>query len=136
MQSRIERFSRLEDAEGDMNELSHHGADDEHGGFACSGQTQTEALPPGRFIQCSHSRHIEGFAQEGMADFGESLFAVDATAGLMLTRIEAGEGRGLPGVAKSLGVRIVGEQDGDRAFAEARDAIEQFSLGIEVVVVA
>lgn len=38
----IERLTRLEDTEGDVNELTHHGAEDDHGRFQ---PTHAEALP-------------------------------------------------------------------------------------------
>src|SRR5574338_59331 len=44
MLSRIEGLSRFEDAVGDMDEFSHHGADDEHRRLAVSGQALAKEL--------------------------------------------------------------------------------------------
>lgn len=82
-------MSRLKDAVGDMDELTHHGADDDHGRLSGLGQTCSKRLAPGGFIKSRHGRHVEGFAQQGMSHFGEPCFAVDAAAREMLTRIEA-----------------------------------------------
>ena len=43
----VEGLTGLEDPVGDMDELAHHGADDEHRGLASGGQALTEALTPG-----------------------------------------------------------------------------------------
>jgi len=47
MKKRLEGLSRLEDAEGDLNEFAHHGTDDDHGGLAGGG----EAIPEGSFSE-------------------------------------------------------------------------------------
>jgi hypothetical protein len=39
----IEGFPRLENAEGDMNEFAHHGADEDHGCLAGGGESIPEA---------------------------------------------------------------------------------------------
>ena len=42
MKCGIERFSRLKDAEGDMDKLTHHGAEDKHGRFSDLSQEEWE----------------------------------------------------------------------------------------------
>lgn len=42
MKRRIEGLAGFDDAEGDMDELAHHGADDELGGFAVGGEALAE----------------------------------------------------------------------------------------------
>jgi len=70
MKSRIEGFSRFQDAEGDMNELAHHSADNELRRLAGAGQAVFKALAPSGLIERDHSRHIQRLAQESMADLG------------------------------------------------------------------
>lgn len=79
----IERFSRLEDAEGDVGEFTHHGADDELGRLAVGSEAFAEALAPLGFVECDHGGHVERAAQEGMADLGEVRPAADAAARFM-----------------------------------------------------
>jgi hypothetical protein len=88
MESRIEGFSGLEDTERDMNQLAHHGADNQLGRFAIRREAFAEALAPIRFVKGDHRRHVEGAAQEGMADLGQARFAPHAAAGLVVLRIE------------------------------------------------
>jgi CRISPR-associated endoribonuclease Cas6 len=70
-----------------MNELSHHGADDEHGRLAGGGQTVTEEFAPVGSVERHHCGHVEGFAQKGMTDLGQARFAVHAGIRVMLSRI-------------------------------------------------
>ena len=51
MKSWIEGLSRLEDAEGDMNEFAHHGADDDHGYLAGGGEAIPKGTAPSGFVQ-------------------------------------------------------------------------------------
>lgn len=46
MQSRTERFAGLEDAEGDMNEFAHHGADDQHWRLAGGSEATAKLFAP------------------------------------------------------------------------------------------
>jgi len=43
MKRRIERLAGFEDAEGDLEELAHHGPDDRLGGLAGGGEALAEA---------------------------------------------------------------------------------------------
>ena len=45
MQRGIERLSRPQNTEGDMHELSHHGADDDFRGFSVCSKTGFERTP-------------------------------------------------------------------------------------------
>jgi hypothetical protein len=74
MKCRIEGPSGLEHAERDMDELAHHGADDDFGRLAVSHQTLTKAFAPVGFVEGDESGHVEGAAQEGMADLGQAGF--------------------------------------------------------------
>ena len=53
-----------------MNELAHHGADNELRRLAGAGQAVFKALAPSGLIERDHSRHIQRLAQESMADLG------------------------------------------------------------------
>ena len=92
MKSWIEVFAGFQDAESDVQKLTHHGADDELSGLARECQAILEWLTPVGFVQGDHGRHGEGFAQEGMADLGQSGFGFHAATGFVLTAVEAGEG--------------------------------------------
>ena len=50
----------------------------------------------------------------------------------MVAGIEAAKRRGLSTVGKTAGVGKEGQQDGDGAFSQARDAVEQFALPFQV----
>ena len=80
MKGWIERFSRLEDAESDVGEFTHHGADDELGRLALGSEVFAEASAPFGFVESDHGGHVERAAQEGMADLGEARPAADAAA--------------------------------------------------------
>ena len=92
MPSGIESISGLKDAEGDMNEFSHHGPDDQHRRFSRDSQSAAELLAPVGSVECHHGRPIERFAQECVTDFGHPRLALDARARLLLTRVESGKG--------------------------------------------
>lgn len=51
-----------------MNEFSHHGADDEFGRLAGSGEAYMEAASSIGFVQSYDGGHVKRFAQEGMTD--------------------------------------------------------------------
>ena len=59
MQSWIEGFARFEYAEGDMNELTHHCAKNQHRWFASGGQPIPEGAPPHGSRRCHHGRHVQ-----------------------------------------------------------------------------
>ena len=67
-----------------------------------------------------------------MADFGESGFSLHTRPGFVLAGIEAAKRRGLSAVGKAAGVGEESQQDGDSTFAEAGNAVEQFTLALEV----
>ena len=113
MTRRIKGFAGFEDAEGDVYEFAHHGTDDEFRGLAGSGKALSEALSPSGLVQGGHGRHVQGFAQKGMADLGKPRFAVNAGPRVMLTWVGAGKGCRLASIVKALGMGIVGEQDSD-----------------------
>ncbi len=74
-----------------MNEFAHHGADNQFRRLAGSSQAFAKTLAPTGFVQGHHGRHIQRLAQEGMADLGHARLALDAAAGLVLARVEAGK---------------------------------------------
>ena len=131
MKSRIKVFSRFKHPEGDMEKLAHHGTDNQFRGLARECETLLESLAPGGFVQGDHRGHVECFAHESMADLGQSGFGFDARAGFMLARVEPCESGGLPTVGKTAGVGIEGPQDGDGAFPQDGDAVEQFALPLQ-----
>ena len=92
----IERCSRLKDAEGHVDELAHHGAEDDHGGLAGGGQTVSECAPPRGLRGGDHGGHVERLAQQSMAHLGETRFPLHTASRFMLTRVEAREGGGPP----------------------------------------
>ena len=59
MQCRLKGFARFEDAEGDLCELTHHGADDQLGRLAVGGQAFKKALPPVGPIEGDQGGHVE-----------------------------------------------------------------------------
>ncbi len=108
----IESLARLEDAEGDVDELAHHGADDELGWLALGGEALAEAPPPFGLVERDHGGHVEGAAQEGVADLGEARLAPDAAAGFVVLRVDPGEGRQLSGVAEPVRLGAASSPDG------------------------
>jgi len=60
MKGGIESYARFQDAERDIDELAHHGADDELGGLAVRGQAFAEAPAPLGFVEGNQGRHIAG----------------------------------------------------------------------------
>jgi hypothetical protein len=107
MKCRIEGFSRFEDAEGDVEELAHHRADDELWRLAGGGEAFAEAPAPGGLVQRHHGGHVERLAQEGVADLGQARLGLHAGAGVVQARAQAGEGGDLAGVAEMGGVCAV-----------------------------
>lgn len=95
MKRRIEGLSRFEDAEYDMNELAHHGADDDHGRLADSSESFPKGPPPSGLMQGHHGRHVKRLAQPRMTHFREARFAAHTAARFVLARVEAREGGGL-----------------------------------------
>ena len=69
MKSGLKGLSRLEDAEGDLDEFAHHGADDDHGDLASGGETIPKGAAPSGFVQGDHGGHVQGLAQAGVAHF-------------------------------------------------------------------
>src|SRR5574338_437742 len=128
MHSRVEGLSRLEHAIGHMEELAHHGADDEHRRLAVGGQAQTEELAPVGPVEGHHGWHVEGLAQEGMADLGHARLGSDAAARLMLSRVEAGKGHRLADVVEARQMSIEGQQHGDGPLPQTGDGVEQTLL--------
>ena len=59
----------FEDAEGDVDELAHDGANDAHFGFASSTKSGSEAAQWRVVFDGYQSRHVEGFAQVAVALF-------------------------------------------------------------------
>ena len=51
-----------------MHQLAHHGADDQFLCLASSTQPLAEALAPGCPVHGHHGWHVQGFAQEAVAD--------------------------------------------------------------------
>ncbi len=84
-----------------MNKFAHHGADDDHRRFTAGGEAGFEGLAPFRLRDRDHRRHVHGFAEEGMAHFGNFRFSADTAAGFMLPRIKACIGRCLPGILET-----------------------------------
>ena len=78
MQGGIEEFSGLEDAERDMDEFAHHGADDDHRDLAGGGETIPKGAAPSSFVQGNHGGHVQGLAQAGMAGFREARLTAHA----------------------------------------------------------
>jgi len=128
MKSWFEGLSRLEDAEGDMNEFAHHGADDDHGGLAGGGEAIPEGPTPSGLMQSDHGRHVQRLAQAGVSHFREARFAMHATPRLVLARVEAGEGGGLAGVIEPLWPAVERQEDRDGFFSQAGDGVEQVTL--------
>ncbi len=98
-----------------MNEFAHHGANEEFGRLAGSGQAFAKAFPPIGSIERDHGRHVKRLAQESMSNLGHARLAFDATAGLMLRRIESGKGRCLAGIGKAPGMHAERQQHRDGA---------------------
>src|SRR5574337_1101682 len=90
MHGGVEGLSRLEHAIGHMEELAPVGPVEGH-----------------------HGWHVEGLAQEGMADLGHARLGSDAAARLMLSRVEAGKGHRLAGIVEARQMSIKGQQHGD-----------------------
>lgn len=63
---RVKHVARLQDAEGDMNELTHGGADDFHFGFAAQRQALTELAHDWVVLFSDDCWHIQGFANSGV----------------------------------------------------------------------
>ena len=122
-----------------MQKLAHHGANDQFRGLARSGKAVPEQLAPAGFVKGHHGRHVKRLAQERMADLGQPGLAFHAAARLVPPGVESGEGGGLPAVAETGRIAKEGQQDGDGAFAQAGDAVEQRLLvlpaGVRVDVV-
>lgn len=70
-----------------------------------------------------------------MADFGKAWLAPDAAAGLMVLRVEAGEGCDLAGIGESLRLCAISQPGGDTALAQAGNGVEQIALGTQVGIV-
>lgn len=102
MPCRIEGSSRLQDTKGDMDELAHHGSDDDHWRLARRSEPVTEGAPPSGACDSDHGRHVECLAQERMPDLGETWLAAHAAAGFMLSWVKASEGHRLFGSVKAL----------------------------------
>ncbi len=66
-----------------------------------------------------------------MADLGHARLALDAAAGLMLTRIETGKGYCLPRIGKALRVHAKGQQQGNGVLAHTRNTVKQFPLVLQ-----
>jgi hypothetical protein len=88
MKGGIERFSRFKDAKGDLDEFAPHGPDNQLGWLIVRGEAFAEAVAPVGFVEGDQGRHVEGAAQKGVADFGETRFAPDTAAGFAMLRIE------------------------------------------------
>ena len=121
MQSRIEGFARLEDAEGDMDELAHHCAENEHGRLACCGQPIPEGAPPHGSRRSHHGGHVQRAAQRRMAHLRQSRLAPHAAARLVLARIQTGEGNRLTGLIEPRFPAVVRQQNRDGFIAQAGD---------------
>lgn len=119
-----------------MDELTHYGADDEHGRLSGLAQAGPEGATPGGFVERDHCRHIEGLAQERVPHLGEPGFPMDAAPRELLARVKAGEGRALAGVVKACGLGVEGEQCADGALAQARDTVEEFALTSQLQVLS
>jgi hypothetical protein len=132
MKSWIEGLSRLEDAEGDMDEFAHHGADDDHGYLAGGSETIPKGAAPSGFVQGDRGGHVQGLARAGMADFREAGLAPHATPRFVLARVEAGEGSRLAGGVEPVRTAIERQEDRDGLIPQAGDGIEQAALGVEV----
>src|ERR1700684_3871406 len=102
-----------------MKDLAHHGANDEHVRLASGKQALSEFLSPERLVKRRDGRHVQGLADEGMADFGQAWLAAHAAARLVLARVQSGIGRYLAGIGKALVVQTEGQQHGDGALAYA-----------------
>jgi hypothetical protein len=57
----------FEDTEGDMDELAHHGAQDDHVYLAKGSQSVSEGTAPVSPCESHHGWHVEGFSQKGMS---------------------------------------------------------------------
>lgn len=85
-----------------MNELAHHGTNDQFGRFARISQPLSEAFAPVRFVQRSHRGHVQGFSDKGVTDLGHPGFAFDAGARLVLPGIEPHKSHCLACIVKLL----------------------------------
>ena len=74
-----------------MNELAHHGADDELRWFSIRLKPLAEGFAPSRFINGNHRWHVQRSSQESMPHFGQSGLGSDAGAGFVMSWIEPGK---------------------------------------------
>ena len=131
MKSWIEGLSRLEDAEGDLDEFAHHGADDDHGDLAGGGETIPKGAAPSGFVQGNHGGHVQGLAQAGMADFREAGFtAHPATVASLLQQLAAHpDAAWLLPFIRALQAIVAGSRD--RALADAPDL--DYTMAAEIL---
>lgn len=88
MKGWVEGLSGLQYPVGDMDEFTHHGANDEHGRLSGLTQARPEGATPGGFVEGDHCRHVEGLAQERVPHLGEPGFPMDAAPRELLARVK------------------------------------------------
>ncbi|MNL14710.1 hypothetical protein D3C87_1356660 [compost metagenome] len=91
-----------------MHQLAHHGADDQFLCLASSTEPLAEALAPGRPVHGHHGGHVQGFAQEAVADLRHAWLATYAGARLVLARVESRKRHGLLGAVEAFRIGVVG----------------------------
>ena len=117
----VEGFAGAEDAEDQMEELGHDGADDDDGLFAFGIEPFGEGFAQRIEAHGAHGRKEEGFAKSRRAGFAHRRVVGTAGAALVMARGDARVGGELPGVIEIREIGDLSEDDGGGKFADAFD---------------
>ena len=102
----------FEDAEGDVDEFGHDGADHCHFGFAGSTESASEVLQGLIIFDGDQGWHVEGFAQMTITLFAYAFVAPHGGTALFAPGRQAGMSGGLACAAHLIGSNHFRQKDG------------------------
>ena len=124
----------FEHTEGDMEELSHDGADDAHFWFASGAKSGSEVTQGCVVFDGDQSRHVEGLTQVAVALFTQASVAAHRGAAFCTSWSQAGMSGSLAGALHLTGSRHLGQKDGGGERADSFDRAEQLMIAGELLV--
>lgn len=130
----VERLSRAQDAEYEVQELGHDRADDDDGFLALVLEPVAEGLADGVVAHGAHGGEEEGFPQPRGAGFAHGSVSRAAGAALPVPWGDSGVGGELARVAKAIKIGKFGEDDGGAELADTFDADEEPVALVEIPV--